>query len=78
MSMAVLQDRPACHAPMYFWVEHKLGIHMMEYYIVMKRDELETEEKPQTAEPAVSMPTADSGDKDRVSRQSFYFCDVRE
>lgn len=44
----------------------------------MKRDELETEEKPQTAEHTVSMPTADNGDWDRFSRQSFYFCDVRE
>lgn len=30
---------------------------MLEHYLVMKRDELETEEKSQTAEHAVSMPT---------------------
>lgn len=51
---------------------------MLEYYLVIKRDELESEEKPPSAEHAVNMPTADSGDRDRVSRLSFYFCDVRE
>lgn len=64
---------------MYLRVEHELCIHMLEYYLVMKRDELETEEKTQThCRTAVSMPTADRGDSDRVSRQSFYFCGVRE